>query len=84
MMSCYKGGSGGQMIAAVSPEIMLKIKNFVDYYGTTAVPVFTIPRTENTLGMTVILLSEIFTLVLTDFPCCFLMTFKIQLNNITR
>jgi len=53
MMSCYKGGSGGQMIAAVSPEIMLKIKNFVDYYGTTAVPVFTIPRTENTLGMTV-------------------------------
>jgi hypothetical protein len=52
-MSIYKAGGGSQLIAAVSPEIMLKVKNWYDYYGTTAVPLFTVPRTENTLGMSI-------------------------------
>jgi hypothetical protein len=52
-MSIYKAGGGEQLIAPVAPEIMLKIKNFYDYYGTTAVPLFTVPRTETTLGMVI-------------------------------
>ena len=53
VMSVYKAGGSSQLIAACAPENMLKIKNFYDYYGTTAVPVFTVPRTENTLGMVI-------------------------------
>jgi hypothetical protein len=53
VMSIYKNGGGQQLIAACAPENMLKIKNFYDYYGTTAVPLFTVPRTENTIGMVI-------------------------------
>jgi len=53
IMSIYKAGGGGQLIAPISPEIALKIKNFYDYYNTTAVPLFTVPRTENTIGMVI-------------------------------
>jgi hypothetical protein len=53
VMSIYKAGGSAQLIAPVAPENMLKVKNFYDYYGTTAVPLFTVPRTENTIGMVV-------------------------------
>ena len=53
VMSIYKAGGSTQLIAPVAPENMLKIKNFYDYYGTTAVPLMNIPQTENSLGMVI-------------------------------
>jgi frataxin-like iron-binding protein CyaY len=53
VMSIYKAGGSSQLIAPVAPENMLKIKNFYDYYGTTAVPLFTVPQTETSIGMVI-------------------------------
>jgi hypothetical protein len=53
VMSIFKAGGSQQLIAPVAPENMLKIKNFYDYYGTTAVPLFTVAQSETTLGMVI-------------------------------
>lgn len=53
VMSIYKAGGSDQLIAPVAPETFQKVKNFYEYYGTTAVPVFTVPRTEDTIGMVI-------------------------------
>jgi len=53
VMSIYKSGGADQLIAACAPETMLKVKNWYDYYGASTTPVFNVPRTETTLGMTI-------------------------------
>ena len=53
VMSIFKAGGSEQLIAPMAPENLLKVKNFYEYYGTTAVPLFNVPRTENTIGMVI-------------------------------
>jgi len=51
LMSIFKAGGAGQLMAFVAPENAQKIKNWYDYDGTASTSILRIDRSETTVGM---------------------------------